>query len=73
MNMNKELGMVELNAQDLENITGGKGYYGSRAKLLKKKAIINFFYWLLFDDKNKKKKNKSGEFDSLEYDEEYEY
>lgn len=75
-NMNNELVMVELNDQELENITGGKGYFGnhgSRSKLLKKKAIINFLYWLLFDDNTKKKKNKSGEFVNSECDYEYEY
>ena len=75
-NMNNELAMIKLNDQDLENITGGKGYFGnhgSRSKLLKKKAIVNFFYWLLFDDKTKKKKDKSSEFESFEYDDEYEY
>lgn len=67
----KYMGMVELGDEVLANITGGKGYYGSRFKLLKKKAIVNFFYWLLFDDKPKKKKANPVVVDNPEYDDDY--
>ena len=44
MNANNNFEMMELNDQDLENITGGKGCFGNHG---------SFLYRLLFDDKNK--------------------
>ena len=64
MNANNNFEMMELNDQDLEKITGGKGCFGNHG---------SFLYRLLFDDKNKNKKSKTDEFESFEYDDEYEY